>query len=163
MFTAFESLFIFSAKQKRNADWRPVLLWRRERDSNPRVLAHKLISSQPRYDHFDISPHMIKLKTSLIFKIHLAGRPVMSCCGTRNFLLAYASQNFDRCHFFLLALSATGSARKRPHFDISPYLILLNTEFDIEVLGQFIVRIHCAVHWRKPIYLSVFNFIEYGV
>ena len=30
--------------------------WRRERDSNPRVLAHKLISSQPRYDHFDISP-----------------------------------------------------------------------------------------------------------
>ena len=32
------------------------LLWRRERDSNPRVLAHKLISSQPRYDHFDISP-----------------------------------------------------------------------------------------------------------
>ena len=33
------------AKQKRNAFWRPVLLWRRERDSNPRVLAHKLISS----------------------------------------------------------------------------------------------------------------------
>ena len=32
--------------------------WRRERDSNPRVLAHKLISSQPRYDHFDISAYM---------------------------------------------------------------------------------------------------------
>ena len=32
------------------------LRWRRERDSNPRVLSHKLISSQPRYDHFDISP-----------------------------------------------------------------------------------------------------------
>ena len=25
--------------------------------------------------------------------------------------------NFDRCHSFLLASSATGSARKRPHFD----------------------------------------------
>ena len=49
---------------------------------------HKLISSQPRYDHFDISPYMIKLKTSLIFVIYLAGRPVMSCCGARNFLLA---------------------------------------------------------------------------
>ena len=62
-----------------------VFCWRRERDSNPRVLAHKLISSQPRYDHFDISPYMIKLKTSLIFVAFLAGRPVMSCCGARNF------------------------------------------------------------------------------
>ena len=32
------------------------LFWRRERDSNPREIALKLISSQPRYDHFDISP-----------------------------------------------------------------------------------------------------------
>ena len=37
----------------------PFLLWRRERDSNPRVLSHKLISSQPRYDHFDTSPYML--------------------------------------------------------------------------------------------------------
>ena len=88
LFTAFESLFVFSAKQKRNADWRPVLLWRRERDSNPRVLAHKLISSQPRYDHFDISPYMIKPKMDSIFVVYLAGRPVMSCFGARNFLLA---------------------------------------------------------------------------
>ena len=36
---------------------RIAVKWRRERDSNPRVLAHKLISSQPRYDHFDISPY----------------------------------------------------------------------------------------------------------
>ena len=32
-------------------------LWRRGRDSNPRALARKLISSQPRYDHFDTSPY----------------------------------------------------------------------------------------------------------
>ena len=31
-------------------------LWRRGRDSNPRGLAPKLISSQPRYDHFDTPP-----------------------------------------------------------------------------------------------------------
>ena len=37
--------FIFSPKQKRDAVWRPVLLWRRERDSNPRGIAPKLISS----------------------------------------------------------------------------------------------------------------------
>ena len=34
-----------------------AFFWRRGRDSNPRVLSHKLISSQPRYDHFDISPY----------------------------------------------------------------------------------------------------------
>ena len=38
-----------------------LAFWRRERDSNPRVLSHKLISSQPRYDHFDISPYSILL------------------------------------------------------------------------------------------------------
>ena len=32
---------------------------RRERDSNPRAVASKLISSQPRYDHFDISAYSI--------------------------------------------------------------------------------------------------------
>ena len=33
--------------------------WRRGRDSNPRVIAHKLISSQPRYDHFDTSAYLV--------------------------------------------------------------------------------------------------------
>ena len=37
-----------------------------------------------------------------------------SCCGAQNSLLADCSQNFDRCHSFLLASSATGGARKRP-------------------------------------------------
>ena len=46
-----------SANQKGNAYGVPFLIWRRERDSNPRVLSHKLISSQPRYDHFDISAY----------------------------------------------------------------------------------------------------------
>ncbi len=35
------------------------LKWRKERDSNPRAIARKLISSQPRYDHFDILPYSI--------------------------------------------------------------------------------------------------------
>ena len=43
-------------KEKDEHKVRPFPLWRRERDSNPRVRKHKLISSQPRYDHFDISP-----------------------------------------------------------------------------------------------------------
>ena len=31
--------------------------WRSGRDSNPRAIARKLISSQPRYDHFDTAAY----------------------------------------------------------------------------------------------------------
>ena len=43
-------------------------------------------------------------------------RRASSCCGTQNSLFAKRSQNFDHCHSFLLAFSATGGARKRPPF-----------------------------------------------
>ncbi len=71
-------------------------MWRRERDSNPRVLSHKLISSQPRYDHFDISPYMLNsvLEYNDYSIFHRTGRPVMSCCGARNFLLAVRFAKF---------------------------------------------------------------------
>ena len=49
-----------------------------------------------------------------------AGRPVMSCCGARNLLLAIRSQDFDRCHSLLLAAPAAGGARKRPRFGNPP-------------------------------------------
>ena len=41
-------------------------------------------------------------------------RRASSCCGAQNSLFAKRSQNFDHCHSFLLASSATGGARKRP-------------------------------------------------
>ncbi len=51
----------FSAKMQ--ARWfrikTTVLIWRRGWDSNPCDVAVKLISSQPRYDHFDTSPYML--------------------------------------------------------------------------------------------------------
>ena len=37
--------------------------WRRGWDSNPCALSRKLISSQPRYDHFDTSPYLIFVRT----------------------------------------------------------------------------------------------------
>ena len=41
------------------------------------------------------------------------------CCGARNLRAALTTaSNFDRCHSFLLAVSATGGARKRP---VRPY------------------------------------------
>ena len=33
--------------------WSALFFQRSGRDSNPRAVARKLISSQPRYDHFD--------------------------------------------------------------------------------------------------------------
>ena len=43
-------------KNPHSQTWLWGFYWRRERDSNPRGIAPKLISSQPRYDHFDTSP-----------------------------------------------------------------------------------------------------------
>ena len=51
-------------QNRRNAA--PILLWRRGQDSNLRALASKLISSQPRYDHFDTSPYAPLSMRSLI-------------------------------------------------------------------------------------------------
>ena len=48
------------------------------------------------------------------FTVGFQDRPVMPCCGARNLPLAVRSQDFDRCHSFLLASSAPGGARKRP-------------------------------------------------
>ena len=45
-----------------------VLRWRRGRDSNPCALSRKLISSQPRYDHFDTSPY-IQTSISILLKL----------------------------------------------------------------------------------------------
>ena len=39
--------------------------WRRGWDSNPCAIARKLISSQPRYDHFDTSPYMLTRHTEI--------------------------------------------------------------------------------------------------
>ena len=34
-------------------------VWRSGWDSNPREVALKLISNQPRYDHFDTAPYLV--------------------------------------------------------------------------------------------------------
>ena len=41
----------------KKARFRVLFSWRRRWDSNPRGIAPKLISSQPRYDRFDTSPY----------------------------------------------------------------------------------------------------------
>jgi len=53
-------------------------------------------SSQPRYDHFDISAYMLNsdLEYNDYSIFHRTGRPIMSCCGARNFLLAVRFAKF---------------------------------------------------------------------
>ena len=53
---AWRSNPTFYCKQK-IGKYAYFLFWRRGWDSNPRSFARKLISSQPRYDHFDTSPY----------------------------------------------------------------------------------------------------------
>ena len=49
--------------------------WRRGRDSNPRALSRKLISSQPRYDHFDTSPYAQKMGLAA----HIRRHAILQC------------------------------------------------------------------------------------
>ena len=100
--------------------------WRKAWDSNPRGLSPKRFSRPPRYDRFDSLPSMLTLIQSkqlyLIFAGDASLCPVAVpeiCCSL------FASPNFDRCHSFLLAFSATGSARKRPRFDSLPNMLTL--------------------------------------
>ena len=60
-------------------------------------------------------------RSAAIFRFQ--DRPVMSCCGARNLLLAVRSQDFDRGHSFLLASSTPGGARKRPRFGKPPFAV----------------------------------------
>ena len=54
---ADDVFFATGIKRRRSkADFAPT--WRSGRDSNPRGIAPKLISSQPRYDHFDTAADM---------------------------------------------------------------------------------------------------------
>ena len=57
-----------------------VLRWRRGRDSNPCALSRKLISSQPRYDHFDTSPYMFtpKMRETIVIQFF---RKTVRCAG----------------------------------------------------------------------------------
>ena len=47
-----------------------VFRWRSGWDSNPRAVAGKLISSQPRYDHFDTAAYQIPALHSALLLYH---------------------------------------------------------------------------------------------
>ena len=65
VYTTFHAVRVFEEMRQRLPDKKSHKTdvswlfdtWRRGWDSNPCAIARKLISSQPRYDHFDTSPY----------------------------------------------------------------------------------------------------------
>ena len=99
-------------------------IWRRGWDSNPCAIARKLISSQPRYDHFDTSPYMLTRHTEInaIFSciripVRTGGVLETMECPKPAWLKGF--RRFD----FRLAKKISSQPRY-DHFDISPYLVV---------------------------------------
>ena len=113
---------VISAYTKKTPVVGAFSIWRRGWDSNPRALARKLISSQPRYDHFDTSPGRVSSRLAgrwiraatqynrsvvyhwkaAIVKVGMRGRPA-ECSGAADALLVgdrrlgYKPANAARC------------------------------------------------------------------
>ena len=78
-----------------------LIAWRRGWDSNPRGIAPKLISSQPRYDRFDTSPY---LSSTSALKIRLGKRRELME-RTANIYLFRIPQNPSKIKVFQLLAS----------------------------------------------------------
>ena len=103
--------------------------WRSGWDSNPRAIARKLISSQPRYDHFDTSPYMLtrlsKVNAYLVFvRIPLRTRDFLMLSHRRKTAPLKAFRRF--CFFHAKKIS---SQARYDHFDNSPYIFGLKFIF----------------------------------
>ena len=97
--------------------------WRRGRDSNPREIALKLISSQPRYDHFDTSPYIqARFREmnaySVFIRIPLRTLVILILPYLRNTVPLKAFRRF--CFFPAKKIS---SQPRYDHFDTLPYSI----------------------------------------
>ena len=93
-----------SPQKRRKARQKPCFSkenWRRGRDSNPRGIAPKLISSQPRYDRFDTSPY---LSSTSALKIRLGKRRELME-RTANIYLFRIPQNPSKIKVFQLLAS----------------------------------------------------------
>ena len=95
-----------------------------------RILSWKLYNKQDfavlYQKYMRVSTQTMKLYSNAKMAKNLAGQAfgagvLLRCPAAASLCLLLA----DRCHSFLLASSATGSARKRPHFDNLPFMLNL--------------------------------------
>lgn len=109
---AFYSL-LCKAIKKQPAGRSGRLFWRSGRDSNPRAIARKLISSQPRYDHFDTAAYQI-VRTQIRITVSILLAFFRSAAHTR------ARKPLGDIAFLLLARPADvaiSSQLRYDHFD----------------------------------------------
>ena len=65
------------------------MYWRSGWDSNPRAVARKLISSQPRYDHFDTAANsLVRIPYFTLFVKQNAGCPQDTRHGNHQIIVA---------------------------------------------------------------------------
>ena len=115
---AFYSL-LCKAIKKQPAGRSGRLFWRSGRDSNPRAIARKLISSQPRYDHFDTAAYQI-VRTQIRITVSILLAFFRSAAHTR------ARKPLGDIAFLLLARPADvaiSSQARYDRFDTLPYRI----------------------------------------
>ena len=87
--------------------WGRAPFWRSGRDSNPRAIARKLISSQPRYDYFDTAAYQI-VRTQIRITVSILLAFFRSAAHTR------ARKPCGRHSFF-----AVSTSRRRSDFESS--------------------------------------------
>ena len=92
------------------AKFRPLFIWRSGRDSNPRAIARKLISSQPRYDHFDTAAYQI-VRTQIRITVSILLAFFRSAAHTR------ARKPLGDIAFLLLARPADVAISSQPRYD----------------------------------------------
>ena len=141
-------------KQHHRSIWcrlrQPMTLWccfdvaEMEGFEPPGGVTLQLISSQPRYDHFDTSPCLL-IRDKLLRGNHndfesAPLRPVAvpeKAFGLALFLGLFRPQPLAQ-----LAFSAAGSARFAPHFDTSPYSQIIIPDGRAKIKTNEVVRIY---------------------
>ena len=83
----------------------------------PWAFTPKLFSRQPRYDRFDMPPYICLSKNAQHLLFIFSAPPRYALLRCPKFFVRARLTKFRPLPLLLLASSATGSARKRPHFD----------------------------------------------
>ena len=87
VYTTFHAVRVFEEMRQRLPDKKSHKTdvswlfdtWRRGWDSNPCAIARKLISSQPRYDHFDTSPCIFNVNRAFRKMQEKHARTILNC------------------------------------------------------------------------------------
>ena len=136
--------------------------WRRGWDSNPCAIARKLISSQPRYDHFDTSPYMLTRHTEINAIFSCIRIPVRTLCDA---VIGRCPKTARLKAFWKIDFRLAKKISSQPrydHFDTSPSMLNPVLEYnDYSIFHRTgrpaFVRLRCP---KKSAHPWVFDFFD---